>query len=154
MAILTGLNGYFLAVLICIFLIIALWGTFTTVFLFFSFQTVWLKFTSLNWLLKSWPYLNFFFPDLPWGISWRQVLFPALQDFWRQVQFSCSVMSNSLWLHELQHHLVLCHPLLLLPSVFPSIRVFSKWVSSLHQVAKGLELQRQSFQWIFSVDFL
>ena len=59
-------------------------------------------------------------------------------------------MSNSLWLHGLQHarlpsftnswcllklmsnesvmpsnHLILCHPLLLLPSIFPSIRVFS-----------------------------
>ena len=64
--------------------------------------------------------------------------------------FSCSVMSDSLWPHGLQHarlpcpslspsllrftsiesvmlsnHLVLCHPLLLLPSVFPSIRVFA-----------------------------
>ena len=31
-----------------------------------------------------------------------------------------------------------------------------KWVSSLHQVAKGLEfqLQHQSFQWIFRTDFL
>ena len=27
-------------------------------------------------------------------------------------------------------------------------------VSSLHQLAKGLELQHQSFQWIFRVDFL
>ena len=60
------------------------------------------------------------------------------------------VISNSLWLHGLQHarllcpslslsllklmsiesvmpsiHLILCHPLLLLPSTFPSIRVFS-----------------------------
>ena len=52
-------------------------------------------------------------------------------------------------------HLILCHPLLLLPSIFPSIRVFSKWVSSSHQVAKGLEfqLQHQSFQWIFGTDF-
>ena len=66
------------------------------------------------------------------------------------VQFSCSVMSNSLWPHESQHtrppclspipgvhpnpcplswwwHPTIssCHPLLLLPSVFPSIRVFS-----------------------------
>ena len=66
------------------------------------------------------------------------------------VQFSCSVMSDSLQPHELQHqaslsitnsqsppkpmsielampsnHLNLCHPLLLLPSIFPSIRVFS-----------------------------
>ena len=34
------------------------------------------------------------------------------------------------------NHLILCHPLLLPPSIFPSLRVFSKWVSSLHQVAK------------------
>ena len=64
--------------------------------------------------------------------------------------FSHSVMSDSLWPHGLQHarllcpspspgacsylsiellmpsnHLVLCHPFLLLPSIFPSIRVFS-----------------------------
>ena len=65
------------------------------------------------------------------------------------VQFSRSVVSDSLQPHELQHarppitnsqslpklvsielvmpsnHLILCRPLLLLPSVFPSIRVFS-----------------------------
>ena len=29
-----------------------------------------------------------------------------------------------------------------------------QWVSSLHQVAKVLELQHQSFQWIFRTDFL
>ena len=69
------------------------------------------------------------------------------------VQFSRSVVSDSLRPHELQHakppcsfitssrsspkpmsiklvmpsnHLILCHPLLLLPSIFPSIKVFSK----------------------------
>ena len=66
------------------------------------------------------------------------------------VQFSCSVVSYSLPPHGLQHansmsitkfwnllklmsvasvmpsnHLILCHPLLLLPSVFPRIRVYS-----------------------------
>ena len=66
------------------------------------------------------------------------------------VQFSCSVISNYLQPHRLQHtslpcpsptpgacsnssiesvmpsnHLILCHPLLFLPSIFPSIRVFS-----------------------------
>ena len=65
-------------------------------------------------------------------------------------QFSCSVASNSLWSHGLQHarppcpsltpgaysnscslswssnHLILCRPLLLPPSIFPSIRVFSE----------------------------
>ena len=30
-------------------------------------------------------------------------------------------------------------------------QVFSQWVSSSHQVAKVLELQHQSFQWIFRV---
>ena len=29
------------------------------------------------------------------------------------------------WISSAIHHLVLCHPLLLLPSIFPSIRVFS-----------------------------
>ena len=40
------------------------------------------------------------------------------------------------------NHLILCHPLLLLPSIFPSIRVVS------NEVAKVLEfqLQCQSFQ--------
>ena len=52
------------------------------------------------------------------------------------------------------NHIILCRPLLL-PSILLSIRVF-QWVSSLHQVAKGLELQlqHQSFQWIFRTDFL
>ena len=38
------------------------------------------------------------------------------------------------------NHLILCHPFLLLPSIFPSIRVFSN-ESALHQVAKISELQ-------------
>ena len=52
-------------------------------------------------------------------------------------------------------HLVLCCPILLLPSIFPSIRVFFNESSSI-QVAKVLELQlqNQSFQWIFRTDLL
>ena len=54
------------------------------------------------------------------------------------------------------NHLILCRPLLLLPSIFPSIQGLFKWVSSLHQVAKVLELQLQhpSFQRIVRFDFL
>ena len=51
-------------------------------------------------------------------------------------------------------HLILYHPLLLLPPIPPSIRVFSNKSNTSHQVAKVLELQHQSFQWIFRVDFL
>ena len=48
-------------------------------------------------------------------------------------------------------HLILCHPLLLLPSIFPRIRVFSNESVLRIKAAKILEfqLQHQSFQWIF-----
>ena len=81
------------------------------------------------------------------------------------VQFSHSVMSQSLWPHELQHakppypsptprvhpnpcplslvmpshHLILCHPLLLLRSISPSIRVFSN-ESALHISGQSLRV--------------
>ena len=45
----------------------------------------------------------------------------------------------------LSNHLLLCHTLLLLHSVYPSISLF-QWVSSSHQVAKVFELQRQFLQ--------
>ena len=44
------------------------------------------------------------------------------------------------------NHLILCCPLLLLLSVFPRITVFFQRASSLHLMAKVLELQHQSFQ--------
>ena len=90
------------------------------------------------------------------------------------VQFS-SVVSYSLQPYELQHarppcpsptpgvklmsiesvmpsnHLILCHPLLLPPSIFPSIRVFSN-ESVLRKVLE-FQLQHQSLQWIFRTDF-
>ena len=98
------------------------------------------------------------------------------------VQFSHSVVSNSLRPHGLQHARPPCpsptpgiysnscvhwvgdaiqpsHPL---SSPFPLALNLSQhqdrfqWVSSSHQVAKVLEfqLQHQSFQWIFRTDFL
>ena len=46
------------------------------------------------------------------------------------------------------NHLTLCRPLLLLPSIFHCIRLFSNEVALCHQVAKALELQlrHQFFQ--------
>ena len=95
------------------------------------------------------------------------------------VQVSCSVMSNSLRPHGLQHARLpcpsptpevysdscplsqWCHPTIS-SSVVPfssslnlsQHQVLFKLVSSLHQVTKVLELQHQSFQWIFRTDFL
>ena len=47
------------------------------------------------------------------------------------------------------NHLILCCPLLLPPSILPSIRIFSNELVLHHQVAQVLELQlqHQSFQW-------
>ena len=79
------------------------------------------------------------------------LLYPDFEAYFSSVPFSCSVMSDSLWLHGLQHtrlpyssptrrvyshswsiksvmpsnHLILCCPLFLPPLIFPSIRVFS-----------------------------
>ena len=54
------------------------------------------------------------------------------------------------------NHLILCCPLLLLLSIFPSIRVFSNELVLHIRWPKVLEfqLQHQSFQWIFRTDFL
>ena len=52
------------------------------------------------------------------------------------------------------NHLLLCHPLLLLPSIFPSIRVFSN--ESAHHIRwplLTLQLQYQTFQWTLRIDF-
>ena len=56
------------------------------------------------------------------------------------------------WVSDAIQHLIFGHPLLL-PSIFPSNRVFSN--ESVH-VAKVLEfqVQHQFFQWIFRTDFL
>ena len=50
-------------------------------------------------------------------------------------------------------HLILCRPLLLLPPIPPSIRVFPN-ESTPHEVARVLEfqLQRHSFQWTLRTD--
>ena len=90
------------------------------------------------------------------------------------VQFSCSVMSNSLWPHGLEHARLPCPSPT--PGAYSDSCPSSQWclspsspafdlsqhqglfqqISSLHQVAKVLEfqLEHQSFQWIFRTDSL
>ena len=81
---------------------------------------------------------------------------------WQHTRLPCpslspGVCSNFMSIESvmLSSYLILCLRLLLLPSIFPSIRVFCNELAS-HQVANILEfqLQHQSFQWIFRVDFL
>ena len=53
------------------------------------------------------------------------------------------------------NHLILSHSLLLLPSIFPSIRVFSnESVLRIRWPKYKFQLQHQSLQWIFRTDFL
>ena len=76
----------------------------------------------------------------PWTVAHQGFL--SITSSWSLLKLMSinSVMSSS--------HLILCCPLLLLPSILPSIRTLFQRVSFLHQVAKVLEfqLQHQSFQ--------
>ena len=58
------------------------------------------------------------------------------------------------WVGDAIQPSILFCPLLFPPSIFPSIKTLFQWIKSLHQVAKVLELQHQSFQWIFRTDLL
>ena len=82
-------------------------------------------------------------------------LCPALWDSMDHSVSGFPVLHYLLEFAQTHVHLILCHPLLFLPSILPSIKVFSSELA-LHQVAEVLEfqLQHQSFQWIFQVDFL
>ena len=91
---------------------------------------------SLDWLSAT-----------PWTTAHQASLsFTVSKSFLKLMSIE-SVMLSS--------HLILCRLLLLVLSIFTSIRVFSQWISSSYQMARVLELQlqHQSFQWIFRVDF-
>ena len=96
---------------------------------------VWVQSPSRVWLFVT-----------TWTIASQASL--SLTIFWSLPKFMSieSVMPSN--------RLILSYPLPLLLSIFPNIRIFSSESSCLHQVAKVLELQHQSFQWIFRVDWL
>ena len=133
----------------------SLWGVFTR-----------LLFERLNVLPEE------FSEDKPVNINFKS-FFTSVQSFshvwlfatpWTaacQASLSITNSWNLLKLTSIElvmpsNHLILCCPLLLLPSIFPSIRGFFQGISSSHEVAKVLEfqLQHQSFQWIFRTNFL
>ena len=132
--------------------------------------------------------------------SWVRAIEPMSHNYWSprtlepvlckrshrnekpSVQFSPSVVSDSLWPHGLQHARPpcpsptpgvysnscpsnqWCHPNISSSVLSPSPPAFNlsqhqglfRWVSSSHQVAKVLQFQfqHQSFQWTFRTDFL
>ena len=112
----------------------------------FSFPRI-----SYSWNHKEPSQMSFFCLVICISVSSKSILITLTFYPVRSVQFSHSVVSDSLQPRESQHarppcpsptpgvysklmsielvmasnHLILCHPLFLLPSIFPSIRVFS-----------------------------
>ena len=103
----------------------------------------------LDWAIVVQSLSHVWFFVTPWtAVHQASLSFTVLQSLLKLMSIELVMPSNYLILHR---------PLLLLPSLFPSIRVFSR-VSTCPQVAKVLELQLQNqhqfFQWIFRIDFL
>ena len=71
----------------------------------------------------------------PWTAAYQASLSFTISQSLSKLMSIESIMSS--------YCLILCCPLLLLPSIFPSIRVFSNELAFMHQVAKILELQLQ-----------
>ena len=74
-------------------------------------QTSQIQFSSVRLLSRVWPFVT------PWTAA-------------RQASLSITHSQSSLRLMSIElvmpsNHLILCHPLLLLPSIFPSIKVFT-----------------------------
>ena len=84
----------------------------------------------------------------PWTSALQASLCIINSQSWSKLMSMESVMPSN--------HLILCRPLLLPPSIFPSIRVFSEESALLIRWPKVLEfqLQHQSFQWTPRTDLL
>ena len=96
--------------------------------------------TEYSWeIIETWPKYHILYKNLgtvsKWTISSFQfscsVMSVSLQPWTAAHQFSLSITNSpsllklmSIKLMMPSNHLILCHPFLLLPSVFPSIRVF------------------------------
>ena len=120
---------------------------------------------------------------IKWDVYWYSHLWTihSMQEGWASVQFGCSVVSDSWRPHGLQHTRLpcpsprtgaylnsrpscrWCHPAISSSSsscppafTLSQHQGLFQWVGSLHQEAKLLEfqLQHQSCQWIFRINFL
>ena len=68
-------------------------------------------FVVIQWLSCVWLFAT------PWAAAWQTSLSFAISKSLLKLMSTVSVMPSN--------RLIFCHPLLLLPSIFPSIRVFS-----------------------------
>ena len=100
------------------------------------------QFSSVHLISRVWLFVT------PWTTAIQASL--SITNSWSLLKLMSieSVMPSN--------HLINCHPLLLLPSIFPSIRVFSsesalriRWPNYWE-----FQLHHQSFRWIFRTDFL
>ena len=82
-----------------------------------------IQFSSVQWLSHVWLFETSWTAACPVSLSIMNSWSPP-----KPMSIESVMPSN---------RLILCHPLLFQPLIFPRIRVF-KWVSSLHQVAKIL----------------
>ena len=92
-----------------------------------TYKSWWYQFSSLQWLSRVWLFAT------PWTAAHQASLSITSSRSWLKLLSVESEMSSN--------HLILCHPLLLLPSTFPSIRVFSN---------KSVLLIRWPKYWSFS----
>ena len=92
----------------------------------------------------------------PWTAACHVLSYiPVLPAFLSYSIFWSLLKFTSTDLVMLANHLILCPLLLLLPSIFPSIRVFSSELALHIRWPKyWIQPQPQSFQWIFRIDFL
>ena len=136
MTILIGVKQYLIVALTCIFLII---GDDEHLFICLLAPVYLLLLLLFIVVFQSLNHASLFVT--PQTAAYQSFLSFTISQSLLNLIFIESVMSSN--------HLILRLSFLLLPSVFPRIRVIS-----LHQVTKVLELQHQSIQWIFRVDFL
>jgi len=103
----------------------------------------------------------------PLSAKWYQFSFSVVSDSatpWTAAHQASLAITNTWSLLKLMsiesvmpsNHLILCHPLLLLPSIFPSIRVFSNESTLCMRRPKdwSFQLQHQSYQWTPRTDLL
>ena len=102
---------------------------------------IWIMFFRIFVVVQSLSHVRLFVT--PWTAARQAPLsFTISQDLLKLMSIELVMPSN---------HLALCHPLLLLPSIFPSIRTFSNESVLLISWPKYWSF---SFQWIFRTDLL